>query len=803
MTVAVKNQQVRIRGTVQGVGFRPTVYRLARECRLNGEVYNDTEGVLVRLSGSEPNINCFLHRLQTEAPPLARIEAIETTVVEDNWHYQNFTISQSGYGTGRTDVSADAASCSACLTEVCNPDERRYLYPFTNCTHCGPRLSIVENIPYDRSHTTMADFTLCKDCRREYSNPRDRRFHAQPIACHRCGPKLSIHGDLNNTAPYSGTADQFSFFQLQQIYQALNAGKILALKGLGGFHLCCDAGNHEAVTELRRRKHRYAKPFALMCRDLSGIEQYCYVCELEKATLTSAAAPIVLLQRKAHPSAGAMPLSDAIAPGSHLLGFMLPYTPLHYLICQQINSALVMTSGNLSAEPQITDNEEAIEKLSDIADSIVYHNRDIANRIDDSVVRCVSGKARLIRRARGYAPQSIALPQGFEQADSILAVGAELKSTFCLIKQGTAIVSQHQGDLENLATFDDYKKNLALYKTLFEFNPQHIAFDQHPEYLSSKLADYTIQQQQLNAVAVQHHHAHITSAMVDNQLPLTHPPVLGVALDGLGYGDDNTFWGGEFLLADYRGYQRVAQFKPTALPGGTQAIKQPWRNTYAHIVNTMDWEQFCNQYADTELSNFLKRMPVATLQQMLAKQLNCPLASSVGRLFDAVAGALNLHAEQVQFEGQAAIALEMLADTNAILTHTVQPYPLTIQTSNSVNTQSGTPMLQINTNTLWPALLRDLQQGESKSLISTRFHAGLIDTITHLIDQLSQMFNFNSVALSGGCMQNAILLQGLEQALKKRQLRCLTHATVPANDGGISLGQAAIAAAKIIDSKNG
>jgi hydrogenase maturation protein HypF len=576
----------------------------------------------------------------------------------------------------------------------------------------------------------------------------------------------------------------------------LAAGKIVAIKGLGGFHLCCDASNHKTVSLLRQRKQRYAKPFALMCNDLQKIEQYCRVSNLEREALESSTAPIVLLQRKSTDE-NANVLSSDIAPGSNFLGFMLPYTPLHHLICAEFAKPLVMTSGNTSGEPQIIDNDEAIEKLSHIADLIVYHDREIANRIDDSVVYCVSGSIRSLRRARGYAPRSIPLPAGFEQADKILAYGAELKSTFCLVTQGVAILSQHQGDLEDITTANDYEKNLALYQALFEFQPEYLALDMHPEYLSSKFARHDAALQQLPVFEIQHHHAHIASAMAENNIPLTTAPVLGIALDGLGFGDDTSLWGGEFLLADYCQYQRVARFKPIAMPGAAQAIKQPWRNTYAQILNSMDWDVFTHQFGNTELANFFANKPIATLQTMINNQINSPQTSSAGRLFDAVAGALGLCTEQVQFEGQAAIELEMLADAESVVNGSINsPYKFTIEQTQGAS--GANPFIDLNAGSIWPKLLHDLQQGESKSIIASRFHAGLIEGIMQTIDLVQERFNVKTVVLSGGCLQNAILLQGLEQAIKKRQLECITHSLVPANDGGIALGQAAIAAARII-----
>ncbi|VAW59791.1 [NiFe] hydrogenase metallocenter assembly protein HypF [hydrothermal vent metagenome] len=800
MTLAIRNQVVRIRGTVQGVGFRPTVYRLATECRLTGEVLNDSEGVLIRLSGSADTLQTFLQKLKSEAPPLSKIDAIEVQHINSNdWQYNDFSISPSDHSPGCTEVAADAASCQACLDEIFNPQERRFFYPFANCTHCGPRLSIIQAIPYDRSNTTMQSFALCKACRAEYQNPLDRRFHAQPVACHQCGPELAIHNsntiNENNLTENHNTAEENSFQYLQQINQALLDGRIIAIKGLGGFHLCCDARNHKSVSLLRERKQRYAKPFALMTHNLNTIAQYCHLSALEKETLQSSAAPIVLLKEK-QSNKNVPALSSAIAPGSNLLGFMLPYTPLHSIISHQFGHPLVMSSGNISGEPQIIDNQQAIENLSDIADLIVYHNRDIASRIDDSVVRCIAGKARLVRRARGYAPRSVILPEGFEKADSILAFGAQLKSTFCLVQQGSAILSQHQGDLESLSTFDDYEKNISLYKSLFQFSPQHLAHDKHPEYLSTKLAKQYADKNNLTLTGVQHHHAHIASAMAENQLPADHAKVLGIALDGLGFGEDNTLWGGEFLLADYCDFKRIASFTPIAMPGASKAIEQPWRNALAHILNSMSWDTFIREYAETDIAKLFNTLPVAVLLTMLRKGLHCPKVSSAGRLFDAVAATIGLSAEHVQFEGQAAIELEMLVDSNALLAGQVnQPYTFTIE-------QHQNNPLRINAGSIWPSLLNDIRQGVSNCEIATRFHAGLINALVDVVERLCREYSFKDVVLSGGCLQNAVLLEALDQQLGKRHLNCLSHALVPANDGGIALGQAVVCAAKAMKQKN-
>ncbi|GLQ87334.1 carbamoyltransferase HypF [Dyella flagellata] len=794
MSTVWQHIEVRVTGTVQGVGFRPTVYRLALDCGLDGEVLNDSEGVLIRLAGMPHDVCDFLRRLPEEAPPLAKIDSIAATERADFREYGGFHITESRHAAGRTDVAADAAVCQACLDEISDPKQRRYLYPFTNCTHCGPRVSIVRGIPYDRAATTMAAFPMCPACDREYHDPLDRRFHAQPIACHTCGPSLMLHE--HGTAlrfDADGNASETTARQLKYLCRALAAGKIVALKGLGGFHLCCDATHHAAVATLRQRKAREAKPFALMAADLAEVRRYCHVSALEEQLLASPAAPIVLLEAHNQREAKLLTLASAIAPDSRLLGFMLPYTPLHYLLCHQFGRPLVMTSGNLSGEPQLIDNTEALLKLDGVADVIVTHNRDIANRIDDSVVRVVAGQSRLLRRARGYAPRSITLPAGFEHADGILAYGAELKSTFCLVKKGAAVLSQHQGDLEEVNTYEDYERNLSLYRRLFEFTPRHHAIDLHPEYLSSKLA---LRDPLISGIAVQHHHAHIACAMAENGLALTHRPVLGIAFDGLGMGDDGGLWGGEFLFADYAGYRRLACLKPVAMLGGEQAARQPWRNTLAQLLACMKWEDFLMRYGSTGLGRALLAKPIPTLRAMLRDGVNCPLASSAGRLFDAVAGALGLHAEQTQFEGQAAIALEMLADRTTLrscltvgMGRQREAYRLDI-------VPDAVPLV-LDPGSIWPRLCNDLLQGVPSTVIAARFHAGLILSVADMVEQLRHAHGFDEVALTGGCMQNALLLEGLIDTLTARGLRCLTHTLVPTNDGGIALGQAVVAAARL------
>jgi hydrogenase maturation protein HypF len=634
----------------------------------------------------------------------------------------------------------------------------------------------------------MANFPLCPDCQREYDDPGDRRFHAQPIACPVCGPKIWLESLTDKNPVWKPGKET------ETVISLIENGEILAIRGLGGFHLACDATNPEAVNRLRQRKRRYGKPFALMARDMAVIRRYCQVSVAEEETLRSGAAPIVLLNAE-----GGERLPEAIAPGVNTLGFMLPYTPLHLLLLKELDYPLVMTSANLSQEPQLIGNAEAREKLRGLADTVLFHNREIANRMDDSVVRVMAGKPRLLRRSRGYVPGAIALPPGFERSASILAYGAELKSTFCLIQNNQAILSQHQGDLENPITYADYQKNLQLFRQLYDHQPQILVADLHPEYLSTKLAQDHAQTQNLPLIQVQHHHAHIASCLVENGIPLDHPPVLGIALDGLGFGEDGTIWGGEFLLADYRGYQRLASLKPVAMIGGTQAILEPWRNTYAHLNATGDWQILSEKYGHLELFDYFQSKPIALFDQMLQKRLNTPLASSAGRLFDAVSAAMGLCRDRALFEGQGAIELEMAVDRHLLSESDVDfAYPFEM-------IDPSDKLLSLDPRPMWHSLLEDLSQGASTSVMATRFHQGLIQGITHLVEKLAHQcqldgLSIKKIALSGGCFQNRILLEELTKNLEARGYECLSHAEIPSNDGGLALGQGAIAIARTTES---
>lgn len=777
-----EGRAIRVRGQVQGVGFRPTVWRLAHECGLRGDVRNDAEGVMIHVWGEPFTLDQFLFRLREEPPPLARVDEVESAPLDGAAPTRPFHIVASQSGAVHTGVVPDAGTCPACLGEVMAPSDRRYRYPFTNCTHCGPRLSIVRSIPYDRAHTSMGSFAMCADCRAEYEAPADRRFHAQPNACPVCGPRVRLlHMDGRDVDCFALDAAD----EIEAASRMLAQGTIIAIKGLGGFHLACDAGDARAVVALRARKQRYHKPFALMARDIDVVRNYADVSEQEAALLHSPAAPIVLLRAN-----GCVRVADAVAPKQGTLGFMLPYTPLHHLLLQEWKRPIVLTSGNRSDEPQCIGNNEARETLADIADAVLLHDRDIVNRVDDSVVKFIAGAPVLLRRARGYAPASLRLPADFAQAPPVLALGGELKNTFCLLRDGEAIVSQHLGDLENAAANAACKRTLKLYLEMYGHVPRVLVIDAHPDYLPSKFGREWTAASGIRQITVQHHHAHIAACMADNGVELDTPPVFGIALDGLGYGDDGTLWGGEFLLADYLGFERVASFMPVAMPGGTQAIRQPWRMAYAHLRRVGNWPQLASEHASLPFFRALNEKPLATLDHMIDAGFNSPLTSSAGRLFDAVAAVIGL-CHVTSYEGQAAIELEAVVDSAALRDDNHYHF--------SIVDVDGLPRLE--PVPMWRALLRDLRGGVSVAVMAARFHAGLARAIAEMIEYLAHPHGDRwpgRIALSGGVFQNAILSEQLISLLESNGMEVLRHARVPANDGGLSLGQAVIAAARSI-----
>ncbi|MCS6951807.1 MAG: carbamoyltransferase HypF [Bryobacteraceae bacterium] len=758
MTAAVTRKRIAISGIVQGVGFRPFVYRLAQELRLGGYVLNTSEGVLVEAEGHPEALERFLEGLRRRHPPFARIEEMIVTDAPPAGETE-FAI-RSSEETARPFVlvSPDLATCEDCYRDFTDPGNRRFRYPFTNCTHCGPRYTIIRDIPYDRPLTTMARFQMCSACQAEYDDPADRRFHAQPNACPRCGPRLTLLWEGRVFDSEAGDSEPV----LRQAQRLLAEGHILAVKGLGGFHLACDAENDAAVRRLRERKRRSDKPFAVMAPDLATVAQFCWVAEADRAVLLSVERPIVILPRR--PEAA---ISPAVAPFNNTLGVMLPYTPLHHLLLLDAPyRLLVMTSGNVSEEPIVTSNEEALVRLSGIADVFLLHDRDIYMRVDDSVVRTFEGRPRLVRRSRGYAPHPIELGAGLEE---VLACGAELKNTFCLTKGRYALLSQHIGDLENYETLAFFAETLERMKKLFRVAPRVVAYDLHPDYLTTRFArelDVPLK------VGVQHHHAHIAACMAENGL---RDKVIGVAFDGTGYGTDGQIWGGEFLVADLAGFERRACFRYVPLPGGDQAVRQPWRSAVSYLTETF------GSFRDWPELPLLEAVPPKTLelvQTMIRRRVNTVGTSSCGRLFDAVASILGLRHE-VTFEGQAAIELEMTACEGV-----EESYFYDLETDG---------LWRLDLRATIRAIVADRRRGVSSGVIAAKFHNTVAAAIVEVSRRLRQAERLNRVCLSGGTFQNMYLLRRAVAGLRRSGFEVFLHSQVPANDGGLSLGQAAVA----------
>lgn len=758
-------RHIHVRGIVQGVGFRPFVYKLAQSLGLTGYVFNSSSGVTIEIEGDKVEIEQFVSALRNSPPHLSEITEIVCSVVEARGDTE-FNILHSRDEPGEFSlVSPDAGTCDACWRDFGDPNNRRYGYPFTNCTHCGPRYSIIEGVPYDRCATTMASFHMCRSCLREYENPEDRRFHAQPNACADCGPSLMLSASGSSATP-SSFIDLDSLAILRQARRLLHGGKILAVKGLGGFLLACDAQNDAAVRELRRRKRRPHKPFALMARDLASVRALCEVSPENEISLLHMRRPIVVL-----PQVDGTELSCEIAPGNHTLGVMLPYTPLHYLLFSdspEMTSefpALVMTSGNLSEEAIIISNVEAMSQLGGIADWFLLHNRDIATRVDDSVVRCFEGKERLLRRSRGFVPLSIDL--GI-QMEEVLAFGGELKNTFCLTKARYAILSQHIGDLDNYETMRFFEETLGKMKRLFKLQPRIAAHDLHPDYRSTRMA---LASGIERLIGVQHHHAHIASCMAENRI---EGKVIGVAMDGTGYGTDGAIWGGEFLLADLASFERCAHLRYVSLPGGDAAVRQPWRMAFSYLRDSF------GQQLPSDLA-FLRGIPAKSVElvdTMLSRRFQTAETSSCGRLFDAVAALVGL-APEVTFEGQAAIALESAAAPG-------------VSDRYAFDVSDGEPMIVDFRPTIL-AIVRDLSLKRRVGEISACFHNTLSVAIVEVCCRIRSSASVDRVCLSGGTFQNLLLLERTVVELRRQSFGVFLHATVPANDGGISLGQAVIA----------
>ncbi len=753
--------KISVRGVVQGVGFRPFVYRLALEHNLKGWVRNTSGNVEIEVEGDEETLRTFLGDLKAKAPPVARLEKVEAAFHRARG-YTDFKICPSLAQEGKYQlVSPDIATCGDCKQEILSPADRRFHYPFTNCTNCGPRFTIIEDIPYDRPLTTMRSFKMCPQCQREYDDPLNRRFHAQPNACPECGPGLKL---------VDGNGDPVECHDvIEEAGALLKAGKILALRGLGGFQLACDATSEEAVNLLRARKRRPAKPLAVMVADLADVERHCLVSDEEKKLLKSPQSPIVLVRWKR----GSSDIVPAVAPKIKYLGVMLPYTPLHHLLLKEVGLPLVMTSGNLSEEPIAKDNDEALRRLRGIADYFLLHNRDIYARYDDSVYVVEDNVPRAIRRARGYAPYPIFLPHKSKQ---ILACGAEEKNTFCLTKDDHAFISQHIGDMENEETLEHFENTIGFYKRLFRVEPEVIAYDMHPEYLSTKYALRVGQELGLKMVPVQHHHAHIVSCLVENKVKC---PVIGVAFDGTGYGSDGTIWGGEFLLADWRSYQRVGHLECVPLPGGVAAIKKPYRMALSYLYALLG-EGFSLEGLPLSKLNMNE---IDIIKRQMKQGINSPLTSSAGRLFDGISALAGVRGE-VEYEAQAAIELEMIA-FDELEGVGGKPYPF------SIVEEQGVKVVKLGE--LISAVVQDIRDQIPVSAVSIKFHRTMAQIIVDMCNIISRERGINKVGLSGGVFQNRLLLKLAVAALHKEGLTVLTHRLVPCNDGGISLGQAVVA----------
>ena len=835
MTNKKTGLRIHINGVVQGVGFRPFVYGLATRFALNGWVKNTSAGVDIEVDGDEDMLDAFVNALRDEAPPLSRIDDFTATPVI--WAgFRSFDILHSQALEGAFQpISPDFTICKDCLRELFDPANHRYRYPFINCTNCGPRFTIIKDIPYDRPETTMAPFPMCEVCAAEYQDPLDRRFHAQPVACPDCGPNIwleSIVGE-QHVAPLHEKDD--AILETQTL---LIEGKILAIKGLGGFHLACDATNAEAVRELRKRKLRVDKPFALMMPDLETVEEHCYLNNAERELLESNSRPIVLLQRKPE-----SPIAKEVAPKQDSIGVMLPYTPLHYLLFAEHNPVserrpkegsdsegvdeerhflqpvlrlqaqeqspsaqelasihhssfiippLVMTSANLSEEPIAYTNEDARERLSSLADAFLMHNRDIHVRCDDSVVRIIRDQVLdnqekqlpnsqfpipdfqtyPLRRSRGYAPFPVKLPW---HVPPLLAVGAELKNTFCITNQKYAFMSHHIGDLSNFETLQSFEQGIEHFEKLFRVKPEAIAYDLHPNYLSTRYAleRANLKPSTLNLQPIQHHHAHIASVMAENGLN-GEEKVIGVAFDGTGYGDDGNIWGGEFLIADYGGYERVAHLPYFPLAGGDAATKRPSRTALGLLWQLgIEWDE---SFAPMQDLCSEERM---ALRVQLEKKINTPMTSSIGRFFDAAAALAGVQ-QRVNYEAQAAIEFEALADD-----------------VEGGHYDFGGKQAQIQVRRGILSLLEDVEKGIPIPIISARFHNGIANMVLETCIRLREKSGINTVALSGGVWQNMLLLQQTMTLLQSGKFEILIHHEVPANDGGLALGQAAIAAWKL------
>lgn len=748
----MQGRRIEIRGTVQGVGFRPWVYRLAREQGVTGRVRNHAAGVTIEAFGTAPILDRFVDGLSSSPPPAARIEGLSWEAIEPEPVASFQIVRSEGAPERRVSIPADLATCADCVREIFDPSDRRYEYPFTNCTNCGPRFTIADDVPYDRATTAMAEFVMCGDCQREYDSPLDRRFHAQPNACPKCGPRL--------IALSASGIEQAEDDPLTLATQFLELGGTVAIKGIGGFHLACDATSALAVSRLRRHKHRDEKPFAVMVRDLAAAECLAVLTEQERALLASVERPIVLATRR--PDAG---LAAQVSPENPMVGLLLPYSPLHHLLLARVGHPLVMTSGNRSEEPIAYRNQDAVERLRGIADLYLVHDREIVTRCDDSIARVVAGAPVVFRRARGYVPRAVHTRRPFQRP--ILACGAHLKNTFCIGFEDTAFFGPHVGDLENLETFRSFTESIERMERFLRVTPQIVAHDLHPDYLSTTYAEA---RPDVGRIAVQHHHAHVASAMAEHGL---EGPVIGVAYDGTGYGTDGTAWGGELLLVDYERFERLATFRPIPLAGGEAAIRQVWRIALALLDDAFEGD------APLDALRLFRDVPsrsVTAVRRMISRRLNTPLARGIGRYFDAL-GATMLGRAAASYEGQVAMQWNFAADPSETGTY---PYALA---------EHDTPCT-VDLRPLVRQAVGDLLGGAPVSRISGKFHHTLAEVTGTLVEQATERVGALPVVLTGGCFQNALLA---EHIVRRFPTRVVLHGSVPPGDGGIALGQAMVA----------
>ena len=747
-----------IKGIVQGVGFRPFIHKLVQNYNLSGWVVNSNQGVEIEVEGKTEEINSFVSDIKNKLPPLARIEKIEVNQLP-LIGYKEFSIKKSIVKEENSFVlvSPDISICEDCLQELFDPHNRRFRYPFINCTNCGPRFTIIKDIPYDREKTTMSIFKMCPQCQSEYENIEDRRYHAQPNACADCGPQVFLY---QNKRKIEGIDDP-----IEEAVKLLKEGKIGAIKGLGGFHLACDATNNKAIARLRRLKNREDKPFAIMSFNLEKIMQYCKIGEKEKEWLVNRARPIVLLKKKENNL-----ISPLVAPNNNCLGVMLPYTPLHYLLLKDYFTALIMTSGNITDQPIIGDNLEALEKLDGIVDFFLLYDRDIFNRCDDSVIKIINDDNVFFRRSRGFVPHPIILDFKLKE---VLALGGELKNTISFSKENYIFLSQYLGDLKSVETLEFFKESITSFKKMFRVKPEIIACDLHPDYLSTQYAEEIKVKEGLKLVKVQHHHAHIVSCMAENKVK---EKVIGVAYDGTGYGDDGNIWGGEFLLCDLKKYFRVGHLKYYPLPGGDKAIVEPWRMAYSYLYSIYGSKA---KMLDIDFNRRMDYAKLSIIEKMIDKNINSPLTSSCGRLFDAASSLIGIR-DEISYEGQAAMELESFCASG-------------IKERYEFSTYKEEEKFIIDPREIFIDIIADLKKGLAKKVMAAKFHNTVAEFTLNLCGKIRENTGINEIALSGGVFQNKYLTEKVVFLLEDKGFKVYIQRKVPPNDGGISLGQAVVA----------